>query len=241
MLVEFCLPVYNEEQILKDNTVFLFEYLKREKWNFNWRIVILVNGSSDGSAMIARELERKYNGEIKYSEIRSGGRGGALKTYWQKSEADIICYMDIDLAASLEDIKKLISPIERGNADLVIGSRLLPGSKIERSFVRELSSRGYNFVSRFILGHGISDMQCGFKALKAEALKKVLPLVKNNAWFFDTELVFWCNKFGYRVKEIPVDWAEERYDKRKSKVKLCRDTFRFLLNLTKLKLRYLRR
>lgn len=236
MFIEFCLPVYNEEKILKNNVLKLLNYCNNQNFGFDWQIIIINNGSTDNSEKICQELSDKYE-KIKLENIKQSGKGRALKTYWQKSKADIIVYMDVDLAVALDNILDLISPIIKENYDLVIGSRLLPDSKIKRSFIRELSSRSYNWLSRIILNHAFSDLLCGFKAIKTDVLKKITPYIKNNKWFFDTELIVFADYFGYRIKEIPVDWHENRYDERKSKVNVLRDGLKFLVNLIVLRVR----
>ncbi len=235
MLIEFCLPVYNEELILKSNVLMLLSYCRKQNFNFDWQIVIIVNGSSDATLNISKDLSKQYYKFIKYVNIKKAGRGQALKKYWLSSKADIVSYMDIDLAVSLNDIPNLILPIIKNKADLVIGSRLLPNSNIKRSFLRELSSQGYNFLSRLILKYKFSDLQCGFKAIKLNKFKTIAPYIKNEQWFFDTELVVWAKRFNFKIKEIPVNWEENRYDKRKSKVNVIRDSIKFLINLIKLK------
>ncbi|PKL72191.1 hypothetical protein CVV26_02675 [Candidatus Kuenenbacteria bacterium HGW-Kuenenbacteria-1] len=236
MFIEFCLPVHNEEKILKSNVLKLFDYCNNQNFDFIWQIVIINNGSQDNSEKICKELSDKYK-KIKIENIKQAGKGCALKFYWQKSNADIIVYMDIDLAVSLKNIPDLINPITKENYDLTIGSRLLPDSKIKRSFIRELSSQVYNFLSRIILNHNFSDLQCGFKAIRTDIFKKIAPHIKNNEWFFDTELFVFAKYFGYKIEEIPVNWNENRYNQRKSKVNLIKDSIKFLINLIKLKIR----
>jgi len=239
MLIDFCLPIYNEEKILEKSILTLLNYLKNQNYNFLWQIIIVINGSSDKSRLISKSLSEKYP-LIKYVEYAQAGRGNALKEYWLQSRADIVLYMDIDLAVSLDDITKLLTPIINNKADLAIGSRLMPESKIKRSFIRELSSQSYNFLSRIILSHHFSDMQCGFKAIKTEAFEIISPNIKSHKWFFDTELISFAKKFGYNIIEVPVDWSENRYDKRKSKVNLFFDSLKFLVNLIKLKFRLIK-
>jgi glycosyltransferase involved in cell wall biosynthesis len=234
MLVEFCIPAYNEEKNLENNTLTLLTYLNGQNFNFNWKIVLVINGSSDNSEKIAENLAQKYS-EIKSEINKLPGRGQALKTYFLKSSADVIAYMDADLAVSLDNISDLINPIINGDYDLAIGSRLMTESKIDRSFIRELSSQAYNFLSRVILKHHISDMQCGFKAIKKDVFIKIAPYIEDNKWFFDTELITFANNFKYKIKEIPVDWQENRYEERTSKVKIFRDSMLFIKNLIKLK------
>jgi hypothetical protein len=239
MFIEFCLPIYNEEKILKNNVLKLLNYCANQNFNFDWRIVLLNNDSQDNSERICEELFNKNYKKIKVENIKQSGRGRALKLYWQKSKANIVVYMDIDLAVSLNNISDLINSIIKENFDLTIGSRLLPDSKINRSFIRELSSQSYNFLSKIILDHNFSDLQCGFKAIKVDVFNKIAPYIKDNKWFFDTELIFFTNYFGYRIKEMPVDWQENRYDKRKTKVNLIKDSFKFIINLIKLKIKIL--
>jgi len=239
MLIEFCIPAYNEEKILAKNALKLWTYLKNQKNNFDWKIVLLINGSSDNSESIANDLAEKYP-EIHSEIVKMPGRGQALKIYFLKSAADIIAYMDADLAVSLDNIPDLINPLINDDYDLSIGSRLLSESKIERSFIRELSSRTYNFLSRLVLGHHFSDMQCGFKAIKKETFVKIAPNIEDKKWFFDTELIAFANHYNYKIKEVPVDWQENRYEERTSKVKIIKDSLKFLKNLIKLKIRLIK-
>lgn len=238
MKIEFCLPTHNEEKIIRENVVKLYNFCLNKNYNFLWRIIILDNGSKDKTEEYANELAKKYQDKILVKNIMETGRGRALKKYWLRSEADILAYMDVDLAASLDSLDDLLNPLIDNKADLVIGSRLLPGSKIKRNFLRELSSQSYNFLSRLILGHNFSDLQCGFKAVRTEVFKQYAGHILDNKWFFDTELFYILYFFKKRIIEIPVEWEEERYDQRKSKVKLLRDSFKFIVNLLKLRWRY---
>ncbi|MFA6393489.1 MAG: glycosyltransferase [Patescibacteria group bacterium] len=229
--VDICLPIYNEEKILEKNVLFLLDFLKKQNYPFSWKIVILNNGSTDKSKEIG---ERLAEWGIKMENALRPGKGGAIKEYWMKSRADIACYMDIDLAVSLENISDLLVPLVNENCDMIIGSRLLYESKIDRSLIREISSQGYNLLSRLICDHKFSDLQCGFKAVRTDIFKKIAPFITDRKWFFDTELVIYAGKLGYKIKEVPVEWSENRYDKRKSKVNLFKDTLTFIINLLKL-------
>lgn len=237
MFIEFCVPVYNEEKLLENNALKLLAFCEKQNFSFNWRIVIINNGSTDSSEKICRKLQSE---KIKIEKIAERGKGKAIKSYFINSKADIVVYMDIDLAVSLDNILDLIHPVLSDKADLVIGSRMLPYSRTNRSFIRELSSRGYNFLSRIILNHNLSDLQCGFKAIKTSEFKKIAPFILNKKWFFDTELIAFANLFGCKIKEVPVDWSENRYKKRKSKINILKDGVIFIYNLIKLKLRLLK-
>ncbi len=237
MLVEICLPVKNEEKILALNLQRLLDFCEGARFEFEWKIIGISNGSSDGTVGIFTEFEKRYTKNLSHLEISLPGRGRAIKQYWLKSQADIVCYLDIDLAVSPDQLTSLLAPIIRGEADLVIGSRLLPESKTKRSFLRETVSRTYNFLARLVLANKVSDLQCGFKAIKEDVFKKIEPYLEDDYWFFDTEMVSLARHFSYRIYELPDDWNESRYANRVSKVKIVRDIIRFIGNLVRLRYR----
>jgi glycosyltransferase involved in cell wall biosynthesis len=240
MTVEFILPVFNEEEILRKNAEILLEHLRRAPYPYIWGITIAVNGSNDRSEAIARELAAEYPGHVQVRILEEGGKGNALRHAALESTADFLVFMDVDLAVSLEHIPDILSPIVKDEADLVIASRLLPGSRTERSVLRSFSSRAYNLLSRIILGHRLSDLQCGFKAGKRDMFHSILPAVRNEGWFFDTELVTLALRAGARVREVPISWMENRYAERKSKINFIGDSARFFINLLRLRARFLK-
>lgn len=237
MKIDFCFPVYNEEQILKKNILNFLDYLRKRDWKLPWKISIVVNGSQDDSLLIAQSLAEQYPEEIDFYNLEASGKGLALRNHLSRSRAEVVFYMDIDLAVSLENVADILDPVLREECDLVLGSRLLPESRTDRSFVRGLSSRVYNNFSRLLLGHSFKDLQCGFKAVRVSRFHSISGLLESDKWFFDTELIAWGLNSGFKIKEIPVDWSENRYEKRKSKVNVARDGVIFFWNLLKLKQR----
>lgn len=237
MLVEICLPLKNEAETLQLNFQKLYSFCEKAGFTFDWKIVGIINGSSDKTVDIFLELKSKYPEKINFVEIRAAGRGHALNKYWQFSQADILCYLDIDLAVKPDQLPDLIGPILDNSTDLVIGSRLLVTSHIKRSLLREITSRGFNIFSRLLFPNKVSDLQCGFKAIRADKFRKITPYLKNKHWFFDSELVILAQYFSYRVKEIPVDWIENRYKKRESKVKILRDIYKSICDLVIFRIR----
>ncbi|MDP2944466.1 MAG: glycosyltransferase [bacterium] len=231
MLVDFCLPIKNEALILDNSLNKLVAYCKRAGFSFSWRIIGIINGSSDASVNILQDFKRRFPGQIDFIEVAEPGRGRALKKYWSASAADVLCYMDCDLAVSLDNLPALIMPLVDNEADLVIGSRLSAGATIRRSLFRGVISQAYNLLSRFLLNHKITDLQCGFKAVRREAFQQVRPYLVDDNWFFDTELILLALHFGFRVRQVPVDWQENRYRRRPSTVKIWRDSWDFLKNL----------
>lgn len=231
MLVDFCLPIKNEALILENSLNKLLAYCEQAGFGFSWRIIGVVNGSDDASAAILQDFKRRFPGKIDFIEIIEPGKGRALKEYWLISTADIFSFMDSDLAVSLDDLLALINPLIANEADLVIGSRFTAGAVIKRSQFRKLVSWSYNFLSRLLLGHRIADLQCGFKAIRREAYKQIEPHLLDAHWFFDTELIILATRFGFRVKQVPVDWRENRHQRRPSTVKVVGDSWSFLKNL----------
>ncbi len=231
MLVDFCLPIKNEELILKNSLDKLLIYCRQSNFPFVWRIVGVLNGSTDSSRLILTDFKLRFPQELDFIEIKEPGRGGALKQYWSTSSADILVYMDADLAVSLDNIFSLVDPLIKNEQDLAVGSRFVSGAETKRSLGREVISRAYSFLSQVILNQNITDLQCGFKAVRRETFLKIQPFLRDNYWFFDTELVVLLRFLGYRVKEVPVNWQENRFSRRQSKVKLFRDSLIFFKNL----------
>ena len=228
MLIEFCIPIYNEEKILENNVLKLLNFCENKNFSFAWNIVLIINGSSDQSLEISKNLKEKNPRGINFVNYSEGGKGNAIKKYFENSQADILVYMDVDLAVSLDNLEDLINPVIKKKAEIVMGSRLLPDSNTDRSFLRELSSQIYNLFSRIILGHKFSDLQCGFKAIEKHASQKISPYIQDKNWFFDTELITYAKKLNFKIKEIPVSWSENRYEERKSKVNVARESLKFL-------------
>jgi len=234
MTIDICLPVFNEEDIIATNVNRLFDYCHNQNFDFDWQIVIINNGSTDKTKGISLQL---LSDKIKYFEVKQVGRGHALKKYWLHSNRDILVYMDIDMAVSFDHIIGLICPIISGEADFVIGSRRLADSKYQRSFFRDIVSKIYIFLLHKILRCNYSDLQCGFKAIKNDKFRKLSPYLEDGSWFFDTELIIIFSIFYGQVKEVAVDWKENRYKNRKSKVSVLRDSLSSFINILKLRKR----
>lgn len=206
MLVDIAIPVYNEEEELRENTLKLYSFLRR-KADFKWRITIADNASVDKTQEIGEKLAKEHP-EIKYVHLAKKGRGRAIKYVWSRSKADIVAYMDIDLSTDISHLPNLVRALQN-NADIAIGSRLLQNSVVKnRTFMREFISRGLNLLIKLMFVTQFSDAQCGFKAMTRQAARDLLPLVKDNGWFLDSELLIIAEKAGYRIYEEPVRWVD---------------------------------
>ena len=204
--VAVVIPVYNEEKALPDSIAKLHEFLS-QNLKHQWHIVIADNASKDKTWEIAQSLAQKYP-DVMPIHIDEKGRGRALRKVWLESKADIVSYMDVDLSTGLEAFPKLVQAIIDGS-DIAIGSRLKHGAKTTRGLKREFTSRCYNLLVRIMFFTTLSDAQCGFKALSRDCAQKIVPLIQNNEWFFDTELLLLSIKNGHKIKEIPVTWVDD--------------------------------
>ena len=206
--VEVVVPVYNEQEALPQSIPALCEYLETY-FPYRWSVVIANNASIDATLAVAEELASAYHPRVSVLHLQEKGRGRALKAAWSVSEADIVAYMDVDLSTNLWSFLPLVAPLATGHSDLAIGSRLLKGATVTRQWKRELISRCYNLLIRFLFRNRFSDAQCGFKALKSSAARSLVPQVEDKGWFFDTELLLLAEERGYRISEVPVDWIED--------------------------------
>ena len=204
--VDIVIPVYNEEQALPRSIVILADFLKDNLRN-PWQIIIADNASTDETKSVSEMLCERYSG-VNYLHIPQKGRGRALKAAWLDSTADIVSYMDVDLATDLAHFPALVQSLEEGY-HVAIGSRLSKGSRVTRSLKREVISRCYNLMITSLFFTSFDDAQCGFKALTRQTARAIVPRIKNDNWFFDTELLIIAAKRGYKIKHLPVKWVDD--------------------------------
>ena len=205
--VDIVIPVYNEEHVLAESLSTLRKFLS-QGFSHQYRIVVADNASTDGTLAVAQGLAQKHP-DVASLHIPQKGRGRALRAAWLASPADVLSYMDVDLSTDLVAFPPLIEAIASEGYDVAIGSRLARGADIKRSLKREATSRVYNVMIKGLFFTRFSDAQCGFKAVSRRAVQELVPLIENNEWFFDTELLILAEKAGYRIKEIPVHWLED--------------------------------
>ena len=205
--MDIVVPVYNEAHVLEASVARLHGYLT-SRFPFRWRITIADNASTDGTWAVAQRLCSSFL-DVWAVHLAEKGRGRALRRVWSESDADVVAYMDVDLSTDLDALLPLVSALASGHSDLAIGSRLASGARVVRGPKRELISRAYNLLVRLTLGARFRDAQCGFKAMRAEAARELLPYVEDDAWFFDTELLVLAQRVGLRIHEVPVDWVDD--------------------------------
>ena len=206
-VLDIVIPVYNEERDLPVSVRRLHEFLAAEV-PYPTRITVADNASTDGTLEIAQRLADELP-DVDVIHLEHKGRGGALRTVWTTSTATVVAYMDVDLSTELTALMPLVAPLISAHSDVAIGSRLAASSRVVRGPKREFVSRSYNLILRGFLGARFSDAQCGFKAMRADVARQLLPLVADTGWFFDTELLVIAERAGLRIHEVPVDWIDD--------------------------------
>lgn len=206
--VEIVVPVYNEEVELEKNITKLNNFCSKNLKKYNWHITIADNASQDNTPIIGALIAKKFS-HILLLRIEQKGRGRAVKRAWTTSATLYCVYMDLDLSTDLIHLPQLLKLLEEG-ADIVIGSRLAPGAKVEgRTLMREFTSRVLNFLFiRLLFQVHITDAQCGFKGVSRRVVDELIPRILDNDWFFDGELLIVAKKSGYEVREIPIHWVD---------------------------------
>ena len=205
--VDIVVPVHNEEADLESNVRRLHAYLVHA-FPVRARITIADNASTDRTWAHAQALAASLP-DVRAVRLEVKGRGHALRAAWSGSDAPVVAYMDVDLSTDLAALLPLVAPLLTGHSDIAIGTRLSRHSRVVRGPKRELISRGYNLLLHSVLRTRFSDAQCGFKAVRADRIRMLLPQIEDNGWFFDTELLVLAERAGLRIHEVPVDWTDD--------------------------------
>jgi putative flippase GtrA len=206
-VVDIVIPVYNEETDLEPCVRHLHAHLTAGL-PYSFQITVADNASTDTTLEVANRLAAEFP-SVRVVHMPEKGKGRALRAVWSTSDADVLAYMDVDLSTDLAAVLPLIAPLVSRHSDLAIGTRLHRGSRVIRGAKREFISRSYNLMLRHTLATRFSDATCGFKAIRREVATHLLPLVEDNGWFFDTELLVLAERSGLRIHEVPVDWVDD--------------------------------
>lgn len=228
MKVDIVLPVLNEEKVLEASVRKTCAFVDGQP-GYNWRVTIADNGSTDRTLEIANRLSNELS-PVGVYHVAEAGRGRALTHTWLHSDADILAYMDIDLSTDLNALPRLVGSIASGRADIAAGSRLSKESQTTRSLKREVLSRGFVTMINLPFGTHLNDTQCGFKAASRNAAQRLLPMIQDTGWFWDTELLLMAEKGGWNVEFVPVRWVEDT----DSRVKIFKTVWRDMKGLARM-------
>jgi glycosyltransferase involved in cell wall biosynthesis len=233
-MVDVVIPVLNEAHVLAKSVETVRQFLAANA-SWQWRVVVVDNGSHDGTDVVARTLAATYP-DVRFLQLPQRGRGRALRKAWTQSDADIMCYTDVDLSTEMEALPRLVHALLHEGYDLGTGSRLQRESKTQRSFKRELISRIYNLIVKVVLGTSFSDAQCGFKVVSRAVVHEIVPQIQDESWFFDTELLALAERQHYRIKDLAVVWKEDD----DSRVKIVPTAWADLKGVARLRMKFWR-
>ncbi|MEA3249357.1 MAG: glycosyltransferase [Patescibacteria group bacterium] len=233
--VNIALPVLNEEVVLEDAVRQVVDACAFSLPEEEVTVIISDNGSEDRTAEIGKRLAAEISG-VRYLRVGETGKGIAIRGAWQSEEADVYVFMDIDLSTDLGALPDLVRTA-RECGGMAIGSRFHRESKVTRSFVRRLVSFGYRWYLRAVLRTKVNDAPCGFKAATDEVVFNIMPFVRDERWFFDTELVIRAERGGYEIREMPIVWSERAVAGRESKVNVLKLSLEYARKVMDLKKR----
>lgn len=230
--ISIVLPAYNEALRIQK----CVKEVERAVSSFSgsYEIIVAEDGSTDGTDRIVANLsESNPHLSFLHSPIRLG-KGKAIKNALRSARGDVIVFMDVDLAASLKYLPRIVQ-LAKEHRGLAIGSRHVKGSRVRRPFTRTLFSLAYNLFARALFLDGIHDHQCGFKAMSHEVAEVIRDNAKSDGLFLDTEMILRCKKLGFPVMEVGVEWSETK-KRNESAVKLFHDATKMGLNLLRFRL-----
>ncbi len=234
MKITIAVPAYNEEKIIGQKIDQLFKFCQEQLSNYQWLIVVAINGSKDKTLEIVHKKSKIYS-NLEHVNLDTPGKGRAIRKAWQTYPGDINIFMDADLSTKLKSTHELIKAIKEEGYQIVIGSRYQKQSHLKRSVIRSLFSHAYNLILKIFFNLRLTDASCGFKAVSQEVIKKIVPKIKNNDLFFDTELLILARQSNFSIKEIPVTWKDE--NQRKTKIKIFKTSFDYFKEIIKIKMR----
>jgi glycosyltransferase involved in cell wall biosynthesis len=214
MKLSIIIPAYNEEKRIKTTLENLVERFSESCE------ILVVSESTDKTDDIVINFSKTAPLVKLITSDKRLGKGGAFKKGAENSHGEIVMLLDSDLPIFLSDVENILSSI--GETDIAVASREIEGTRIlvYPPLIRVFAGKVYAKLVNILFSLHVKDPQCGCKAFKKEVLEKVLPTVESNGFEFDTELLFRCNKMGYKIKEIPVNWSY----KPDSKLNLFEDT-----------------
>jgi putative flippase GtrA len=205
------LPAYNEAETLQATVAALQDWIDTQSayTHDGTAIIIVEDGCTDRTPEISADIADIHDNVRHLHFDERQGKGRAIMHGFDAATGDILCFMDVDRATDLAALNDLVQPLETGNASVAIGSRYTAESDADRTPTRDTMSRVYNGWARVVLGTGITDHQCGFKAITRDAYKTIQDSIAADGWFWDTELLFTAQQNGFTVVEVPITWQED--------------------------------
>ena len=203
------IPAYNEEKRIRNTLIKYADFFRNTKKSFE--ILVVLNGCKDRTIDVVKDVGKKYN-EIKYANYDEAiGKGGALLEGFKLANGDLITYTDADGATLPETLYELSEKIS--DYDGIIGSRWIKGARIlkKQPIARRIASRGFNLLTRLILGLNYKDTQCAAKVFKKKTINKIKDKVERTNFAIDAVILYHMKKEGFRIKEEPITWEDKEF------------------------------
>lgn len=228
------IPAYNEEKRILQTIQSIAAYFSKKPRSYE--LIVVDDGSSDNTASVVSSLSDKIPNLEVCSLAKNMGKGCAVRFGGLRAKGNLILFTDADGSTPFEEVEKLELALA-DNFDIAIGSRAIfsKDTVVEAIWYRKLLGRTFNRIINILILPGIADTQCGFKMFRKEAAKKLFSAQKIDRFAFDVELLFLARKYGYRIVEVPINWANVPG----SKVNLLTDSTKMFFDVLKLRLRYL--
>jgi glycosyltransferase involved in cell wall biosynthesis len=227
------IPAFNEADRIPDTLRKINAYLVKQ--DFPSEIIVVENGSTDGTYDIVNEMQGEINCLTVLHEDHRG-KGWAVQQGMLRAHGDYRFICDADLSMPIEEVAHFMPPLEL-SAPIAIGSREAPGAvRYNEPQYRHVIGRVFNWLVRIIVLPGLNDTQCGFKLFREDAALAIFPHLTIFGWTFDVEALFIARKMGYKIVEIPIHWHHHSH----STVKVFRDSIRMGLDLLKIRINDLR-
>ena len=208
MYLSVIIPAYNEEKRIGKTLAQINDYLMGQ--HFDYEIIVVSDGSDDKTVQVVNNLKLKIKHLGIMSNEKNRGKGFVVRQGLLNAHGDLRLFTDADNATDIRQLEKFLPHIF--NYDIIVGSRVIDGSKIIKSqpLYRRILGNIYRPIIRIVVGKtDVHDTQCGFKLFKAESAKKIIPLCRINGFSFDAEMLIIAKKLGHRIKEIPILWKND--------------------------------
>ncbi len=231
--ISIIVPAYEEQARLGDSVERILAYIEREK--LSAELIVVDDGSKDKTVETGEAAALAFPDTltkvIRYEANR--GKGYAVKIGLFAARADIAVFSDADLSTPIDELPKLVEPIQKGEFDVTFGSRAIDRSLIgtRQPWRREQGGRLMNLVIKTMSGLPFADTQCGFKAFNMKKFRPLLETMTIDRFGFDVEFLFVAARHKLRLKEIPVRWNNVEG----SKVSVFRDTRRMFTELMQIR------
>ncbi len=232
MKLSVVIPAYNEGKRIEKTLYSVNEFLTKQ--SFDYEILVVSDGSTDNTGEVVKNLETTVKNLRLIDNKDNHGKGWVVRQGMLEANGDVRLFMDADNSTTVDQVLPFLPYFEQGY-DLVIGSRRIAGSNIaaHQPLLRDFLGGVFRLIVHTLVPLGVTDSQCGFKAVSAKAASKIFPQQRIMRWAFDVEILALARKFGFKIKELPIVWVNdaESHVKLSGMIKMLLEIMQTRLNL----------